>query len=185
MKKLLLIMGDLAAGKSRFAGILSQRYHIVAFKKDTIKEVLGDTVGFGGWERNLELTAAAAKVLQMLFSELAKLDQDIILESNFRQVELDELNRAAEQNGYKTLTLLFCGDPVILHRRYLNRIDKENRHPVHLSVSRDTLEDFMRTLEYVRAVEVSKNVIHINANDFSYQSDKILLTKIDEFVWNE
>ena len=44
MKKLLLITGDLATGKSTFSDILSKRYDTVAFTKDTIKEVLGDTI---------------------------------------------------------------------------------------------------------------------------------------------
>ena len=43
MSKLLLIMGDLATGKSTFANMLSQRYSVSMFGKDTIKEVLGDS----------------------------------------------------------------------------------------------------------------------------------------------
>lgn len=46
MKKLLLITGDIATGKSTFANILSKRYHTNMFFKDSIKEVLGDTIGF-------------------------------------------------------------------------------------------------------------------------------------------
>lgn len=40
MKKLLLITGDIATGKSTFANILSKRYHTNMFFKDSIKEVL-------------------------------------------------------------------------------------------------------------------------------------------------
>ena len=46
MKKLLIITGDLATGKSTFAGLLSKHYETSAFCKDSIKEVLGDAVGF-------------------------------------------------------------------------------------------------------------------------------------------
>lgn len=46
MGKLVLIMGDLAAGKSTFSKILSKRCNINVFNKDSVKEVLGDTVGF-------------------------------------------------------------------------------------------------------------------------------------------
>ena len=52
MKKLLLIMGDLATGKSTFANILSKRYDTNVFFKDSIKEVLGDTIGFSNREEN-------------------------------------------------------------------------------------------------------------------------------------
>ena len=52
MRKLLLITGDLATGKSTFSNILSQRYKVNVFCKDSIKEVLGDTIGFKNREEN-------------------------------------------------------------------------------------------------------------------------------------
>ena len=52
MKKLLLITGDLATGKSTYAKILSKRYDTNVFFKDSIKEVLGDTIGFSNREEN-------------------------------------------------------------------------------------------------------------------------------------
>ena len=58
MKKLLLITGDLAAGKSRFASILSKRYGVAVMYKDKIKEVLGDTIGFKDREENKRLSNA-------------------------------------------------------------------------------------------------------------------------------
>ena len=45
-------MGDLAMGKSTFANILSKRYDTNVFFKDSIKEVLGDTIGFSNREEN-------------------------------------------------------------------------------------------------------------------------------------
>ena len=49
MKKLLLITGDLATGKSTFARLLSVRYGIPMFFKDSIKEVLGDVISVRDW----------------------------------------------------------------------------------------------------------------------------------------
>ena len=43
MKRLLILTGDVAAGKSTFAEILSKRYQTNVFYKDKIKEVLGGT----------------------------------------------------------------------------------------------------------------------------------------------
>ena len=36
MKKLLLITGDIAAGKSTFSKILAERYRVAVFQKDTV-----------------------------------------------------------------------------------------------------------------------------------------------------
>lgn len=55
MGKLLLVTGDIAAGKSTFSEILSKRYSIAAFQKDAVKEVLGDTIGFHNREENKRL----------------------------------------------------------------------------------------------------------------------------------
>ena len=59
MKKLLLITGDLATGKSTFSNILSQRYKVNVFFKDSIKEVLGDTIGFTDRAENKKLSEAS------------------------------------------------------------------------------------------------------------------------------
>ena len=56
MKKLLLITGDLATGKSTFSNVLAKRYQITVFQKDSIKEVLGDHIGFTNREENLKLS---------------------------------------------------------------------------------------------------------------------------------
>ncbi|MDE7206241.1 MAG: deoxynucleoside kinase, partial [Lachnospiraceae bacterium] len=58
MKKLLLITGDIAAGKSTFSKILSERYGVAVFQKDTVKEILGDHIGFHNREENKALSNA-------------------------------------------------------------------------------------------------------------------------------
>ena len=69
-----------------------------------------------------------------------------------------------------------------MHKRYLNRIYNENRHPVHLSTTLDVFDDFRDYIESARKEKVPGNVININADDFLYQTDEVLLSKIDEFM---
>ena len=45
MRRLLLITGDLATGKTTFSNALSARYGAAVLQKDRIKEVLGDEIG--------------------------------------------------------------------------------------------------------------------------------------------
>ena len=63
MKKLLLITGDIAAGKSTFSKILSERYSTAVFQKDTIKEILGDHIGFHNREENKILSNATIEIM--------------------------------------------------------------------------------------------------------------------------
>ena len=182
MKKLLLIMGDLATGKSTFANILSKRYSVSVFGKDTIKEVLGDTICFANREENLKLSKATMELMMFLFGEFAKLNKPLILESNFHTGELERLHEIAKEYGYEVLTLVLRGDADILHQRYLNRMRNENRHPVHLSTTLDVHEEFKGYLEHTRKEEIPGNRLEIRADDFSYQTDEILLGKIDDFM---
>ena len=63
MKKLLIINGDLATGKSTFAGILSQRYGITVMCKDKITEILCDSIGFADREENKRLSVATMELM--------------------------------------------------------------------------------------------------------------------------
>lgn len=182
MSKLLLIMGDLATGKSTFANILAKRCDVSIFGKDTIKEVLGDTIGFNNREENLKLSKATMELMMFMFAEFAKLNKPLILESNFHTGELERLHEMAEKCGYEVLTIVLRGDVDILHQRYLNRMKNENRHPVHLSTTLDVYEDFKGYLERTRKEEIVGNRIEINADDFSYQTDENLIEKIDDFM---
>lgn len=185
MKKLLLITGDLATGKSTFANILSNRYEANFFYKDSIKEVLGDNIGFSNREENKKLSNASLGLMYFIFNEFTRFNKDIILESNFHTNELETLHKIANEHDYDVLTLVLRGDIDILHKRYLNRIHKENRHPVHLSTTLDVYDDFKKFTIKSRQEEIIGNLIQINASDFSYQTDKELLSKIDNFMEGE
>lgn len=100
MKKLLLITGDIAAGKSTFAKILSKRYQVIALCKDSLKEVLGDTIGFSNRQENKKLSEATMGLMAFIFSEFAKLGNDLILEANFHEHELEKLHQIAAESKY-------------------------------------------------------------------------------------
>jgi predicted kinase len=175
-------MGDLASGKSTFANMLSKRYDTVLFCKDPIKETLGNTFGFSNRAENLKLSYATAELMYLILSEFGKVNQDLILESNFRIGELEKLHKIAADNAYQVLTLVLRGDVEILHKRYLNRMHHENRPAVHLCAEFNTIDGFGAYLESLRTPTVPGSVIWINANDFSYQTDAEILNNLDEFM---
>ena len=67
MKKLIIITGDLATGKSTFADILGQKYQIPAFHKDAVKEVLSETFPFKDRSENLKLSKATMDIMKHTF----------------------------------------------------------------------------------------------------------------------
>ncbi|MCM1254260.1 MAG: AAA family ATPase [Clostridium sp.] len=182
MKKLLLLTGDIAAGKSTFSKILSERYHIVAFQKDTIKEILGDYIGFHNREENKILSNTTIEIMCHIFSQTAMTGHDVILEANFHESELKKLHTIAAENQYAVLTLVLRGDAEVLYQRYLHRMKEENRHPVHLSTTLDIKEDFLKSAERIRHEKVIGETLVVEATDFSYQKDPVVLGKIDSFM---
>lgn len=171
MKKLLLIMGDLATGKTTFANTVSGKYETVLLVKDSIKEILGDAVGFTNREENLKLSRATGELMCYMLSQFGKLGQDLMLESNFRIAELEKLHRIAKEYDYQVLTLVLRADAEILYERYLYRMHHENRHPVHLCGEFNTFEGFRDYIEGLRTDSLPGAVLWIDANDFSYQTD--------------
>lgn len=182
MKKLLLITGDIAAGKSTFSRILSGRYHVAAFQKDTVKEILGDFIGFRNREENKVLSNTAIEILCHIFEGIAAADESLILEANFHEEELIKLHMIAAKQQYDVLTLVLRGDAEVLYRRYLHRITEENRHPVHLSTTLDVKEDFIKTAEWIRREKIIGEKMIIEATDFSYQKNPAVLEQIDLFM---
>lgn len=182
MKKLLLITGDIAAGKSTFSEILSERYHIAVFQKDTVKEILGDSIGFRNREENKKLSNAAVETMCHIFSQIAATGGDVILEANFHEAELEKLHSIAQEKEYDVLTLVLRGDAEVLYRRYLHRMKEENRHPVHLTTTLDVKEDFVKVAERIRKEKVMGETLVIDAADFSYQEDSAVLERIDAFM---
>ena len=182
MKKLLLITGDLACGKTTFAKLLSKRYDTNLYFKDSLKELLGDTIGFTNREENLKLSKAAVQVMAHIFSEFAPLGKNLILEANFRTHELEKLHAIAADHGYDVLTLVFRGDDRILHERFLHRISHENRHPVHIIGDILAFEDFVPYIEKARGEYVPGEILLVQADDFGYQTDPVLLGKLDGFM---
>ena len=182
MKKLLIITGDLACGKSTFAKLLSARYNAYMFRKDDIKEILGDTVGFTDRNENRSLSVAAVELMRFNFLELARFGGDVILEANFRTDELTKLHDAAHLRGYDVCTLVLHADIPVLFARFMNRIENENRHPVHQSAGLTDIASFTAYIDEQRREYIPGKSISVCADDFSFETDEELISHIDTFM---
>lgn len=182
MKKLLLLTGDLAAGKSTFSHILSARYGAAAFQKDTVKEILCDRIGFHSREENKSLSNAAVDIMCHIFSRISATGASLILEANFHEDELEKLHSIAREGQYDVLTLVLRGDAEVLYHRYLHRMREENRHPAHSSLSLEEKANFLKMAELIQRERIPGNTLVIEATEFSYQDDPAVLGQIDNFM---
>lgn len=149
MNKIILISGDLASGKSTLSKKLSTRYNILCINKDNIKEILGDNFGFRNREENLKLSVCTFDLFKYITQMNILSKSNIIIESNFRNHELDYFYNL--DCDYKIYTIVLKSDICILHKRFLNRINNENRHIVHKAV------DFSNYLDFEKQIISDRN----------------------------
>lgn len=147
MQKLILITGDLAAGKSTLAKKLSQKLNALFFTKDVLKEILSDDIGFSNRQENKKLSIASINIINHIFNQYAFLKQDLILEANFHKEEIEVLQNLANKNNYNIVILYLQGDINMLFERFTNRIENENRHPTHCTSDITSKENFTKYLE--------------------------------------
>ena len=184
MKKLILVNGDVAAGKSHLAVIIKERFNLPLFTKDEYKEALAETHPYRNYEESHLLSLMAMDQLFESFEKCAKEGKDVILEANFRGEHLDRLEKINKQYGYQILNIDLTGSVEVLHQRYVNRILHENRHPVHVVNGLREFEKFKEyTLSRRNERKIGKVVI-VNADDFSYQTDEKLFKQIEDFLAN-
>lgn len=176
MKKLILIGGVLAGGKSTFSHIIGERFSISVINKDRLKEILGDNIPTANREENKKLSVISFELMMYLASTEG---DALILESNFKDYELDELRKIADKCDI--LSIILDGDNAVLHSRFNKRLG-ENRHPVHKSQDFTKIEDFVSVLDELRRAEYPGEIIRIDCTDFTYQTDENIIIKVEEFL---
>ena len=181
MRKIILIGGVLAAGKSTYANILKEKYDLTVVTKDRLKEILGDNILVETREENKKLSVICFDLMKYL---LECNMTNLVLECNFKDYELVELKNFCKSLGYEVLSLIFDADNEILHKRFIKRLG-ENRHYVHKSQDFSDINDFIPVIDNLRYAPYFGEIINVNCNDFSYQTDDILFNKIELFLNKE
>ena len=177
MRKIILIGGDLASGKSTYSKFLSTKFNVSLINKDRLKEILGDHIYTSNREENKRLSEISFSLIKYLI-ETTK--EDLIIESNFKSYEMQELRKY--EKDFEFLSLHFYGDNEILHKRFLKRLN-EGRHYVHKSQDFSNINDFIVVLNDLRNVKYIGDVIKVNATKFTdITEDAKLLTSVEKFL---
>lgn len=181
MRKLIVIGGDLATGKSTFSRSIGKIFNLTVINKDKLKEILGDEFFAANREENLKLSRASFDIIEYLVRAER---ETLIIESNFKQSEMDRLEAIVSELNLDVLSLKFYGETATLHKRFLSRLDGD-RHYVHRSQDFSDEKAFERCLNELRSVRYLGEVVEVNASDFAYFDDKALLKRIETFLSKE
>ena len=149
MQRLIIITGDLAAGKSTLAAALSESLSIPFIIKDTLKEIACDNIGYQTCQENRLLSVPATQDMIYFFKQCALVGNDLIMEANFRTGELLEIENIADEYNYRVVLLVLTGDIPLLYQRFLDRLP--TRHIAHRSLNLDySLERFTDYINELR-----------------------------------
>lgn len=178
MRKVILIGGDLASGKSTLSQLIAKRFNISTFNKDILKEIFAEDIITHNREENIKLSIASFKIFKYIISQGVS---PLILESNFKKKEMEELIPLLKANDYEALSLKLHGDFEVEHKRFLERWNK-NRNPIHKSVNLTNIEDFILVNTFYREAMYPGKVIEIDATSFDYQNDESLYCEVEKFL---
>ena len=180
-KKMILIGGYLATGKSTFADRLSDALHIPYFDKDTTKEVLAEDIGESHMGAIRRLSLAAFSLMYCIAERQMQAGAPFVLESNFRRPEVERLHALAAQNGYECLMLIFVGDFEGLFARYSAR--DAGRHWVHKSKDRpETCASYKDENLQFGDIAVGERVHYVDMTTFDAARSGELIGIVSSFL---
>lgn len=181
MKRLIIITGDLAAGKSTLAASLSERLRIPYITKDSLKEIVCDVIGYRSREENRLLSVTATDDMIYFFNQCGLVGNDIILEANFRKAELMELEALVDQYDYQVVLIVLRGDIPLLYQRFLDRLT--NRHIAHRSAHLD--ESMDKFASYIETLREEDLVFFPHYIDMSNMDEDEVTDNALEIIQNE
>ena len=128
----ILVAGMPASGKSTMAKAIAEKGKLPVISKDTIKEVLYDTIGFQSRAEKVSLGIAGMEIMYYVAEQLMKAGFPFILENNFEYASERGINTLLEKYQYPALTIILTGDYKEIYRRFLERDISPDRHRGHV-----------------------------------------------------
>lgn len=176
--KIILIAGYCATGKSAFSIKLGKELNIACYNKDTLKEVLADSIGGEHEDVIGKLSNTTFKTMIYIAEKMMASHNNFIMESNYKIREIERMKLLIEKYGYECLTYLFTGDLKVLHKRYIERDDI--RHWVHLRGESDET-DFINGQKQLGEIKIGK-IINVDATDFNAVNYNSLIDTAKKFI---
>jgi predicted kinase len=174
-KKIIIVTGYLAAGKTTFALKLSKELGVPCFSKDLLKLALSRSILVNNREESKQLSAATFDAIAFITEKFMETGNPLIIEANFVMTENhnklkegDALKALAETYGYQVLTYLFLGDLHVLCDRFNEREKTPERAEVHrMGDMPFTYDAFEKVISPLGDFNIGGEIVKINATDFN------------------
>jgi len=172
-KKIIIIDGYLASGKSTFAVRLAKALRVPYFVKDTFKIALCANISVDPKEEGSRFSVVTFDAMMYAAERLMEAGLPFITEGNFVPAGVKKVDEAGtiknliEKYDYTPLTFKFTGDTRVLYARYIERDKTPERGRVNMIRGEFTYDDFYMYCHNLDAFDVGGEVIEIDTTDFS------------------
>lgn len=130
---LVSIGGPPASGKTTIAEKLSADFYLPLLRKDAIKELMFDCLGWSDRAWSKKLGETTYRIIDQFTEEELKAGRPVILEANFKKSFDEEKLRQWQKRYGIRFFQVFCNAPrEILLKRFESRVESGERHPGHV-----------------------------------------------------
>lgn len=178
---LLIITGLPGTGKTTFAKELAKSLKLPLITKDSLKEIIFDTLGWSDRAWSKKVGVASYSLMDYLVESQLAAGKDLIVESNFKP-EFDNAKFQAwqENYGFSAVQILFEANGEILYERFKARALSGERHPGH--VDGQNHEEFRESLltGKIEPLAIKGSVITVDTSDYSLVDTAGLVGQVKE-----
>lgn len=128
--RLVIISGPPASGKSRLARPLADKLRFPLLQKDMFKETLAEPFGDRAPQFTEELGHGAVMAMYKVADELLRSGVSTIIESPFPKGKAEPDLKPLIAKA-RAVLIHVSADPKLVIKRYADRMDSGDRHPVH------------------------------------------------------
>ena len=172
-KKIIIIEGYLASGKSTFAMQLSSFINVPYLIKDTFKIALCQSISVTDKNERSLFSSVTFDAMMYVTERMFESGYPIIIEGNFvpygvkKVDEADVIRKLIDKYEYASLTFKFAGDTHILYQRFIEREKTAERGQVNkigFDVPYDLFDTWCHNLDNFY---VGQNIVKIDTSDFN------------------
>lgn len=181
-KRLILVGGFPAAGKTTFSRALSEKLNIPCYNKDTLNEVIGERMTIPDAEERRKLSVTSFHLLMYIADMALSAQKTVMLESNFKPEEVPFVQALIDKHRCQTLTFVLVGEMRAIFDRFMEREGTSARHPIHKSRSIHDFEPFCAAIAPLAGFEVEGRRVIVDTTDFSVVDFEGLYSEAERFV---
>ena len=172
-KKIIVIEGYLASGKSTFAVQLSKTINVPYLIKDTFKTALCNSISIKDRTESSCFSAVTFDAMMYVTERLMETGYPIIVEGNFVPAGIKKTDESSmiktliDRYGYTSLTFKFVGDTHVLHQRFIERENTLERGQANKMGFIPSYHEFDQWCHNLDMFDIGGKILQVDTTDFN------------------